>query len=82
MPIYEYKCNKCHRISEFLVGIGQGSGEIKCRHCGSSELERILSGSHVVMGKGGSGPYHGKTCCGREERCDAPPCSADGECTR
>lgn len=82
MPIYEYQCARCDKISEFLVGIGQGGVEIKCRHCGGKELNRIFSKSHVSTSKAGSGSHNGKTCCGRDERCDKPPCSDDGECRK
>jgi len=82
MPIYEYRCARCLAINEFLVGVGQGDIEIKCQYCGSNELNRIFSQSNVVMGKGGIGLRNGKTCCGKDERCEKPPCSDDGECTR
>jgi len=82
MPIYEYRCTKCDKISEFLVGVGQEETEIKCKHCGSSEMTRIISATFVSSGKGIIGSQHGKTCCGRDERCDTPPCSDDGTCRR
>jgi len=82
MPVYEYKCKDCGKVSEFLVGVGQGKMEIKCSFCGSKKLEKIFSQSFIstagsIIGSGG-----GKTCCGRTERCDTPPCSSDGICKR
>ena len=82
MPLYEYRCAKCDRISEFLVGVGKGKTEIKCEHCGSEEMIKVISASFVSSGKGIVGSQHGKTCCGRDERCDTPPCSDDGTCRR
>jgi putative FmdB family regulatory protein len=81
MPIYEYQCKHCGKITEFLVGVVQDKTEIKCKHCASTELNRIFSKS--VISKSGNiiGSQRGKTCCGRDERCDTPPCS-DGSCKR
>ena len=47
MPIYEYRCTQCGKISEFLVGIGSEDTELKCRHCGSEELVKMISTSFV-----------------------------------
>lgn len=82
MPIYEYRCAKCSKVSEFLVGVGQEETEIKCKYCGSEEMTRMISAPFVSIGKGIVGSQHGETCCGRDERCDKPPCSADGACKR
>jgi len=82
MPIYEYRCAKCHRVSEFLVGVGQEETEIKCRYCGSKELNKMISATFVSSGRHIIGSQHGKACCGRDERCDKPLCSDDGTCKR
>lgn len=80
MPIYEYRCEQCDKVSEFLVAIGDDIAELRCKHCGSKELRRMISSVSVTSGKIGS--RHGKTCCGRDERCDKPPCTDDGACVR
>lgn len=72
MPIYEYRCNQCGTISEFLVGIGSKSETLICTQCGSPHLEKMLSVAHSLKGEKRT-PGH--TCCGREERCSTPPCS-------
>ncbi|MFC1658800.1 FmdB family zinc ribbon protein [Candidatus Omnitrophota bacterium] len=33
MPIYEYQCKDCGKISEFLEGVGKDKIEKVCRHC-------------------------------------------------
>jgi len=81
MPIYEYKCKDCGKVSEFLVGVSQGAPEIKCSFCKSKNLERIFSQSFISSGHI-IGSQGGKTCCGRTERCDIAPCSDDGTCRR
>jgi putative FmdB family regulatory protein len=79
MPIYEYKCAACSSISEYLVGAGK-SEQIKCRDCGSTDLVRLLSIGCINLQ--GSLKNPGSTCCGREERCEIPPCTDGGSCKR
>ena len=80
MPIYEYVCQKCGEVSEFLTGVGRENPEVKCRECGSKEMAQILSPSNFTFAS--SSRPSGKTCCGREERCDTPPCSTGDSCRR
>jgi putative FmdB family regulatory protein len=79
MPIYEFRCNDCGATSEFLVGIGAKEQPLRCKKCGSSQLEKMISISHPLKSERRS-PGH--TCCGREERCSAPPCSTNSGCRR
>ncbi len=80
MPIYEYRCERCGNISEYLVGNSNEEEVIECRHCGSREISRILSVSSFSLGSSDRVP--GRTCCGREERCEVPPCGGGGGCRR
>lgn len=43
MPIYEYRCAACRKRSSILVLNARNPSPASCRHCGSSEMERILS---------------------------------------
>ncbi len=44
MPIYEYQCAKCRRITSVLTTrIGEKVSGLKCRHCGGAKMSRILS---------------------------------------
>jgi putative FmdB family regulatory protein len=79
MPIYEYKCKSCGEIGEYLVGTSKGEEEIICKNCGSSGLEKVMSVAAFSMGEKRA---PGRTCCGREERCETPPCSTDNVCRR
>jgi len=79
MPIWEYQCRMCGAVSEFIMG-KDGEETIVCRECGSAEMERILSPTTLM-----NRPLErasGRTCCGREERCDKPPCAGGGSCRR
>ncbi len=78
MPIYEYRCLDCGKISEVFLR-SRDSESTKCPNCGSRNLERLLSASYTIRM---SGSTPGKTCCGRTERCEAPPCSTEGVCRR
>ena len=52
MPIYEYRCNDCHRkVSIFFRSIS-AVGDPRCPRCGGANLERLFS--RVVMRRGGS----------------------------
>jgi putative FmdB family regulatory protein len=77
MPIYEYRCRTCNATFEVLV---RGNNAVTCPHCGGSSLDKLLSAP--VMLSGQTARPAGRTCCGREERCDTPPCSEGGECRR
>jgi len=78
MPIYEYKCLDCGRISEILLR-SPNTETIECPICGSKNLQKLLSASYAIR-MDASMP--GRTCCGRTERCETPPCSSGGVCRR
>lgn len=42
MPIYEFKCSKCNKISSKLLPIGSNLKNIECSKCGG-EAKKILS---------------------------------------
>lgn len=42
MPIFEYKCVKCGKVSEFLEMAGSAVEKV-CRYCGSRELNKQFS---------------------------------------
>lgn len=77
MPIYEYRCRDCEETFEMLV---RADTAIVCPHCGSSVLDKLLSAPIVLSGQTTRSAGH--TCCGQEERCDAPPCSEGSACWR
>jgi len=79
MPIYDYRCKQCGKTVELFVHGHAGQGAL-CPVCGGNDLERLMSASSVRVKNGNANPGH--TCCGREERCDKPPCSTDSGCHR
>ncbi|MGB7582384.1 MAG: zinc ribbon domain-containing protein [Sedimentisphaerales bacterium] len=42
VPIYEYKCDDCGKITELLENAGN-KGERKCAHCSSGKLKKQFS---------------------------------------
>ncbi len=43
MPIYEFKCQSCDNIFEFLCFPSDGDGNIICPSCGGKDTEKLLS---------------------------------------
>ncbi|MCK4835242.1 MAG: zinc ribbon domain-containing protein [Candidatus Aminicenantes bacterium] len=79
MPIYDYKCQKCGQVTEiFQKTMTQKT--VSCARCGSTNMEKLLSAPAAILN--GRIPSGGTTCCGRDERCDAPPCSSGDGCRR
>lgn len=56
MPLYEYLCKKCQKVFEILQLSSKDEKEVKCPHCGSKEVEKLLStfGSRIAGSTGGS----------------------------
>lgn len=80
MPVYDYRCNDCGNITEVFVQNSE-SKAYKCVNCGSQSMEKLFSSSYMIKMGTQSAP-ESTTCCGRSERCDTPPCSADNPCCR
>jgi putative FmdB family regulatory protein len=79
MPIYEYKCHVCGEVSEFLISGSSERSAPSCPGCGNRNLERMISAPNLLKN---STTASGKTCCGREERCETPACSTGNRCRR
>ena len=43
MPIYEYRCRRCRRVSSILVRSFSAAVEPVCGQCGSTDLDRLMS---------------------------------------
>ncbi len=48
MPIYEYRCNDCGKVSEFLLIKTDETFIPECKRCKSKKMTRILSRVRVV----------------------------------
>jgi putative FmdB family regulatory protein len=67
MPIYEYRCTTCEEVFELIHGVSEPA-PVASPCCGAP-VERQLS---VSADHRNQHPRpHGKTCCGRDDRCDS-----------
>jgi putative FmdB family regulatory protein len=85
MPTYEYECEKCGLRFERRQAFTE-EPITECPEC-HGKVRRMVSGGagFIFKGSGQSSADHrggecsfehvGKTCCGRNEPCDEPPCS-------
>jgi putative FmdB family regulatory protein len=74
MPIYEFKCMKCDEFIEILVmSADDPNVEMKCKKCGSEELERVMSRTHYAMGANASQAASGPSV--QTRNCSAGSCS-------
>ena len=48
MPIYEYRCNDCWKISEFLLIKTDETFIPQCKRCKSKKMSRVLSRVRVI----------------------------------
>ena len=48
MPIYEYRCEDCGKVSEFLLIRSDEAFVPQCKRCKSKKMSRVLSRVRVV----------------------------------
>ncbi len=48
MPIYEFRCEDCGKISEFLVMKTDEAVSPQCQRCKSKKMSRVLSRVRVI----------------------------------
>jgi putative FmdB family regulatory protein len=73
MPIYEYKCGECGKVSEYRITSQSQVNSLSCKNCGSQKLERKMSIPIITSG-GNSNSHH--SCCGNP----GEGCSTPGSC--
>ncbi len=75
MPIYEYQCEQCQKVSEFLVGVSRSKVKIECAHCGSKKMEKKISSGFLTTGSKSKQDY-----CAQKGPCQTPTCMRGGGC--
>ncbi len=75
MPIYEYKCNECEAVFEEIQKFSDAPIDI-CRHCNSTEVEKLISQSSFVL-KGGGWYADGYTKGKKKKESTAAPSKPD-----
>jgi len=43
MPIYTYACKACGEKFDLLIGVASEEVELKCKKCGSKNIQKLLS---------------------------------------
>ena len=76
MPLFDYRCLRCGAVHERLRGVSEPD-PTGCPECGGP-LDRLVS--RPAEFRNLRPRPAGKTCCGRDERCDTPPCDSGGPC--
>lgn len=53
MPIYEFRCEVCNRITVQLLPISSKRSVVKCDFCDEIKAKKIISSSTFVLKGGG-----------------------------
>lgn len=70
MPIFEYKCEDCGEVNEFLIL--KGYEPEMCILCGGKRLTKLMSvHSSPAASPDRKLPVHGR-CCGSKQNCGNP----------
>jgi len=64
MPLYEYRCTSCGRITEVLKPAEQRDEPVACRWCGQQAFRKVSSFAAAGGNGGGCGPCTSKSCAG------------------
>lgn len=80
MPLFEYLCKKCSKITEVLFHPGDTREDITCEHCGHTQLDRQLSTVNVASGRSRSLPSC-DSCPGSSGSGQPPPCAGSDSCS-
>ncbi|WP_460167332.1 FmdB family zinc ribbon protein [Thermostilla marina] len=72
MPLFEYRCEDCGHVTEFLEKAGN-TDEHTCEKCGSTRMMKLLSLCSVSVQQS---PECGSACQFNKEtgRCDSGAC--------
>lgn len=75
MPIFEFKCLDCDEYVEILVMNKKDEIEMACSHCGSGNLERILSTTNHSIPGGGPGQPANSSTSSQTRSCSSGSCT-------
>ena len=72
MPLFDFKCKNCGKVSEFLISKTDEVNSLECPFCNYTEFEKVLSMPAEVKVKEGGHSMNGKNsgCCGMSNPCD------------
>jgi len=58
MPLYEYKCKVCGKITEQFLNIKERRKTVKCEYCNNEAVRVLSSGFFEVKGHNAKNGYH------------------------
>lgn len=67
MPIYEYRCEKCHKRTSVFTRSVSANVTAVCEHCGSRKLSRLFSRVAVRRSGGDLGGFDESSLAGIDE---------------
>jgi putative FmdB family regulatory protein len=70
MPIYEYRCEKCGQVNEFLI-LGRRE-QLSCKQCGGENLTKLLSAHNTSNSATQKFEPGSGGCCGTPNSCGTP----------
>lgn len=76
MPIYEYACEKCGKVTEKLVQISADSGETECPECGGKALKIMSASAFHLKGGGWYSQGYSSDAGSCSAKSDSPACQS------
>lgn len=76
MPIYEYRCEKCGQVNEFLVL--EKKEQLSCKQCGGQDLMKLLSAHNTSNSLSQKIEPRPGGCCGAPNSCGTPGSCCSG----
>jgi putative FmdB family regulatory protein len=76
MPIYEYRCESCGAVNEYLVF--SKNEEIACKSCNGKDLVKMISAHNTVGSNHQSSTTPHGGCCGSPNSCGNPGSCCSG----
>jgi putative FmdB family regulatory protein len=70
MPIFEYKCEDCGEVNEFLIL--KGDEPEMCIICGGKRLTKLMSAHNAPAASPDRKPPVHSRCCGSDQGCGNP----------
>lgn len=65
MPLYEFRCQDCKTLFEIIVSSCDATGDVTCKKCGSSNVQKTISAAsyRLSSSSGGSIPAGALSGC-------------------
>lgn len=76
MPIYEYSCEKCGKVTEKLVSISADNGQIECPECSGTAVKKMSASAFHLKGGGWYSQGYAKESGECSAKSDSPACAS------